>query len=325
MAEFDSAWEELAQVLTDYLNRDDMNLNESYRGIVRRFYPDLSIWRIIDKLKMKSVFPGNLNGNSQIQKEVKKFYKQRFWDRLRADEILDQKIAEAFFNSAVEIGFRRTVRLLQQSLNIPIDSLDIEQELLVTGTLDEETWNKLQGRLSRVSTSLAILETFQVQKTVFDFDVARREHWPKVGLHRGRVFISYSRSDIAIAESFSRLLKREGWVVWWDQRMKAGVDLNKRIKRELRAAHCVIVLWSKNSKKSDWVNKEATMAQDLNTMLPIFIEDITPPTSFEQILGIKFLFWDGDEYRLASRLLLDRMNELARIRRENKPKTTLNP
>jgi hypothetical protein len=318
MADFEPAWEDLAERLPGYSIDDNGAVSESYRGIVRKFYPDLNLWRAIDGLQALPAFPGSLEDSRKIKGLVRGFYKERFWDRLRAKEIPDQKMAEVLFDTAVSVGLRRAIRLLQRSLNLLVDDIEQGEELLVTGSLDEETWGRLQRHLGQENTfnpGLSLFNIFQLQKTVFEYEVARLQHLLPVGMQRGRVFISYSRTDIDSAERLAKLLRKEGWEVWWDNRMRVGVDLERRIERELDAAHCVVVLWSASSNRSKWVRKEARVARDSRKMLPILIEDMLPPTGFKRILGVKLLSWDGEEFEQAMRELLEQMNDLATIPR----------
>ncbi|MGE0697917.1 MAG: toll/interleukin-1 receptor domain-containing protein [Hyphomicrobiaceae bacterium] len=74
------------------------------------------------------------------------------------------------------------------------------------------------------------------------------------------LFISYSSKDRALAEALARDIKAAGWSVWWDPEIRAGEDYRDVILRELDVAKAVVVIWTKNSVKSEWVISEASRA-----------------------------------------------------------------
>ena len=50
-------------------------------------------------------------------------------------------------------------------------------------------------------------------------------------------------------------LKKHGWSTWWDPRIRAGEIYDEVIEAALKAAKCVVVLWSRQSIKKHWVKK----------------------------------------------------------------------
>ena len=54
-------------------------------------------------------------------------------------------------------------------------------------------------------------------------------------------------------------------------------------RRELAAARCVIVLWSKDSCVSLWVLEEATDGRERGALIPVLIEAVRPPLGFRSI------------------------------------------
>ena len=59
------------------------------------------------------------------------------------------------------------------------------------------------------------------------------------------VFVSYARSDKARVVPLVAAIEAKGWSVWWDRRIPHGKDFNDYIQRQLDAARCIVVLWSK--------------------------------------------------------------------------------
>ena len=95
------------------------------------------------------------------------------------------------------------------------------------------------------------------------------------------VFISYSHKDRIYAKQLADVLEKAGLTLWWDRELYAGQDFGKLIKKEIKAATAVIVMWSKDSVESDWVRGEASFANELKKeILPIKINDCNLPINF---------------------------------------------
>jgi pimeloyl-ACP methyl ester carboxylesterase len=96
------------------------------------------------------------------------------------------------------------------------------------------------------------------------------------------VFISYSKVQRSDAEQLARLLQSNGYTVWWDSELVSGENFTDVILAELEKAQAVIVIWSANSVKSDWVRSEANRARNRGVLIPVrtpnlAIQDIPPP------------------------------------------------
>jgi hypothetical protein len=90
------------------------------------------------------------------------------------------------------------------------------------------------------------------------------------------IFISYSKSDHALALALSAFLESEGWSVrWWDRSLGAADLYRDEIMKQLTAARAVITIWSPNSIKSDWVRAEAGRAKADGTLIPVKTPDLT--------------------------------------------------
>jgi len=107
------------------------------------------------------------------------------------------------------------------------------------------------------------------------------------------VFISYAREDRACAELLARALTARGWSVWWDRHIHVGHSFSEVIERELDRARCVIVLWSRNSVASEWVQNEAAEAANRKALVPVRIEDVRPPLEFRRLQTADFLDWQS--------------------------------
>jgi TPR repeat protein len=109
------------------------------------------------------------------------------------------------------------------------------------------------------------------------------------------VFISYAKEDRPRAEIFARALDAHGWLVFWDRTIRAGGTWRETIGRELQSARCVVVLWSKDSIDSDWVQEEADDAKQRHILVPVLINNYLPPIGFRSVQCADLSDWDGTE------------------------------
>jgi hypothetical protein len=96
------------------------------------------------------------------------------------------------------------------------------------------------------------------------------------------VFISYAKEDHGLASLLAARLEAEGYSVWWDDHLNTGDMFRKRIMTELGQARAVIVIWTRYSIESDWVQSEAGRAHAARTLVPVRdpaldYSDIPPP------------------------------------------------
>jgi hypothetical protein len=89
------------------------------------------------------------------------------------------------------------------------------------------------------------------------------------------IFISYSKSDHALALKLSTFLESEGWSVWWDKSLGAADHYRDEIMKQLAAARAVITIWSPNSIKSDWVRAETGRAKAEGKLIPVKTPELT--------------------------------------------------
>jgi hypothetical protein len=105
------------------------------------------------------------------------------------------------------------------------------------------------------------------------------------------IFISYKREDQTEAKALAESLEQIGWTVWWDPQLRAGERFDEVIERELTNARLVIVLWSRRALQSQYVKDEATYALGLNKLIPVAIDDVTPPFRFQGLHTISLAGW----------------------------------
>lgn len=108
------------------------------------------------------------------------------------------------------------------------------------------------------------------------------------------LFLSYAREDRACAEKLAGALTRRGWTVWWDRNIQVGRSFSEVIECELDQARCVLVLWSRASVRSEWVQCEASEAAAKGRLVPIRIEDVRPPLEFRRLQTANLFDWQND-------------------------------
>jgi TIR domain len=108
------------------------------------------------------------------------------------------------------------------------------------------------------------------------------------------IFISYNSSDRLKAQALGSRLEEEGWSVWWDRKIPPGQSFSQVLEEALNSAKCVVVLWSKTSVASDWVQNEAAEGKRRGILVPAFIEDTAPPFEFRRIQAANLVDWDKE-------------------------------
>ena len=108
-----------------------------------------------------------------------------------------------------------------------------------------------------------------------------------------RIFISYAREDLAAAQSFAGALEGAGHQVWWDHHLRAGSRFSWDVAEALRAAEAVVVLWSKDSIESAWVQDEAAEGLEGSRLVPVILDGSKPPLGFRQYHAVDMSGWGG--------------------------------
>jgi len=101
-----------------------------------------------------------------------------------------------------------------------------------------------------------------------------------------RVFLSYARSDVDSARRLAELVARAGHDVWWDREIQGGSRFAAEIDKALTDAEVVVVLWSKASVDSAWVQDEAAEGRDSGRLVPVLIDEVRPPLGFRQYQAV---------------------------------------
>ena len=75
------------------------------------------------------------------------------------------------------------------------------------------------------------------------------------------IFISYARGTAEQAHRVAEALRALGYSVWRDDELPAHRAYAEVIEERLAAAKAVVVIWSAEAAKSEWVRSEADRAR----------------------------------------------------------------
>ena len=107
------------------------------------------------------------------------------------------------------------------------------------------------------------------------------------------VFVSYARPDEPLAERVADALRDKGYHVWRDEDLPAHRPYAEVIEERLNSAKAVVVLWSKEAVKSQWVRAEADTARGLGTLIQASVDGTIPKMPFNQIQCANLSDWTG--------------------------------
>jgi adenylate cyclase len=107
------------------------------------------------------------------------------------------------------------------------------------------------------------------------------------------VFVSYARSSEGPAGCVAEALRGAGYSVWRDDELPAHRSYAEVIEERLKSAKAVVVLWSAEAAKSQWVRAEADTARGAGTLVQASVDGTLPPIPFNQIQCADLKGWDG--------------------------------
>ena len=107
------------------------------------------------------------------------------------------------------------------------------------------------------------------------------------------VFVSYARPDEPQARRVADALRALGYDVWRDDELPAHRAYSEVIEERLKSAKAVVVLWSAEAARSQWVRAEADAARSAGTLVQALLDGNIPPMPFNQIQCADLSAWDG--------------------------------
>ena len=89
------------------------------------------------------------------------------------------------------------------------------------------------------------------------------------------IFFSYSSVDRERVRPIRDALVAQGFEVFWDQQVPAGMDWDTWIRQHLTKSKCAMAFWSATSVSSDNVRHEATVAKQQGKLISVLLEPLT--------------------------------------------------
>ena len=107
------------------------------------------------------------------------------------------------------------------------------------------------------------------------------------------IFVSYARPDEPMAKRVADALNAAGYRAWRDDELPAHRPYAEVIEERLKDARAVVVLWSAEAAKSQWVRAEAELARNAGKLVQVALDGTVPPMPFNQIQCADLRDWNG--------------------------------
>jgi TolB-like protein/Tfp pilus assembly protein PilF len=108
------------------------------------------------------------------------------------------------------------------------------------------------------------------------------------------IFVSYARSTAHHAQAVAEALRGLGYRVWLDDELPAHRGYADVIEERLRDAKAVVVIWSAEAVKSQWVQSEADRAREADKLVQLTVDGARLPMPFDRIQCADLAGWTGD-------------------------------
>jgi len=108
------------------------------------------------------------------------------------------------------------------------------------------------------------------------------------------IFVSYARSTAAQAQQIVEALRALGYGVWRDDELPAHRAYGEVIEERLKVAKAVVVVWSAEAVKSEWVRSEADRARNERKLVQLTVDGTPLPMPFDQTQCADLSGWAGD-------------------------------
>jgi adenylate cyclase len=108
------------------------------------------------------------------------------------------------------------------------------------------------------------------------------------------IFISYARSTAPQAQAVAEALRGLGYDVWRDDELPAHRSYAEVIEERLQSAKVVVVIWSAEAVRSEWVQSEADTARTDRKLVQLTVDGSKLPRPFDRIQCADMQGWTGD-------------------------------
>lgn len=130
----------------DALDRNPTEDGWTFMGIYQKAHPG---WKGWDEILGALAHGGDIEKISRVlyasenlRAQVRQFYKEDYWDRMRLDEVASQLKANEMFIFAVNVGIKPAVRVAQQLVGVVNDGIAGDQTIAAINRYDEERFDK---------------------------------------------------------------------------------------------------------------------------------------------------------------------------------------
>jgi lysozyme family protein len=98
---------------------------ETFFGIARNYHPEWRGWEIVDDLKKEIDLENDFNVKDlecfpELYNLILEFYYKNFWEAAKIDK-LPEKVQKIVFDATVNMGVKRTIKILQKALGVIVD------------------------------------------------------------------------------------------------------------------------------------------------------------------------------------------------------------
>jgi hypothetical protein len=107
------------------------------------------------------------------------------------------------------------------------------------------------------------------------------------------VFISYCQSDRELVAPIAAALAELGVDAWFDREILAGESFGAVIRARLSEAKAVLVCWTPEATKSEWVDSEADYARQRGSYVPVFLVHCALMPPFNRLHADDLSTWGG--------------------------------
>jgi class 3 adenylate cyclase len=128
------------------------------------------------------------------------------------------------------------------------------------------------------------------------------------------VFVSYARSTAPRAQAVARSLGSLGYDVWIDDALPSHRAFAEVIEEQIANARAVVVVWSPDAVKSEWVRSEANHGRSEKKLVQVFGEKTRLPMPFDQLQCEDLTAWSGEAEHPAWRKVVASIAELVGAR-----------
>lgn len=156
MADFNKHIDNTLKWEGGYSNNTNDTGGETYRGISRIHNPTWQGWKVVDAAQPKynEIIPS-------LEPIVKQWYKQHYWNRIRLDEVCNERVAGFIFDWYVNSG-NLAIKKLQGIVGAAVDGIIGNETIYKTNNYDSGLFEKL--KIARISFVKAIVRNNPSQK-----------------------------------------------------------------------------------------------------------------------------------------------------------------